>query len=80
MVTGGRPLYSSENRRRTSSAAIMPRLPSSHPPFGTESRWLPSSSAFSEVARQRDPAIAGRIVMMLNGQTGQLRFETTRGP
>ncbi len=33
---------------QTSSPASSPRQPSSQPPFGTESRWLPSTSAFGD--------------------------------
>ena len=34
--------------RSASSAAITPRQPSSHPPLGTESRWLPTMTVFGE--------------------------------
>jgi len=37
-VTGGRPPRSSAKRRSTSRPAVTPSDPSSHPPFGTESR------------------------------------------
>ena len=34
--------------RSASSAAITPRQPSSQPPFGTESRWLPTMTVLGE--------------------------------
>ena len=44
-VTGGVvPAY----MRSASSPAMTPREPSSHPPFGTESRWLPTMTVFAE--------------------------------
>jgi hypothetical protein len=41
------PCIRSAKSVSTSSPAITPRHPSSHPPFGTESRWLPTTSARS---------------------------------
>ena len=40
---------------------MTPRAPSSHPPFGTESRWLPTMTVFDEAPRKRHPVVAGRI-------------------
>ena len=36
------------NRRSASNAAITPSVPSSHPPFGTESRWPPMMTVRSD--------------------------------
>ena len=44
-VTGGTPSAASE--RSSSSPAITPSAPSSQPPFGTLSRWLPTTSMSS---------------------------------
>ena len=45
-MTGGSP--SSAIRRSTSEPATTFNAPSSQPPFGTESRWPPITSSWSE--------------------------------
>src|SRR6478672_8799915 len=45
-VTGGVPAAASE--RSSSNPLITPRAPSSQPPFGTESRWLPTTSVSAD--------------------------------
>ena len=44
----GLPLYCFARLVRTSRPAITPRQPSSQPPFGTESRWLPKTRACAD--------------------------------
>ncbi len=78
IVTGGLPL----KLLRRSAAALPappahPAQPSSQPPFGTESRCPPSSSAFWRFARQRHPVISGRIVVMLDRQVAPVWFRTS---
>src|SRR3984957_12262965 len=52
MVMGGLPWKSSANPRSTSKPASTPRQPSSQPPLGTESRWLPRISVRSDSPRK----------------------------
>ena len=49
-VTGGVPSAASE--RSNSRPAITPSAPSSHPPLGTLSRWLPTMSVSGESPRR----------------------------
>ena len=61
--------------RSASKAASTPSVPSSQPPFGTESRWPPMMTGAVRFAAQRGPAVAGRIDRRLEAERRQLVAE-----
>ena len=72
-VTGGSP--SDAIRRSTSAPASTLRQPSSHPPFGTESRCPPISNARVGRAAQREPLVPGLVDLLDRAGAFELRAE-----
>ena len=74
-VIGGVP--SAAMARSNSNPAITPSAPSSHPPFGTLSRWLPTTNVSRPLAAQNRPQVSGFVLVDLDRQRRQ-RFTQHR--
>ena len=64
--------------RSASSAAVTPRHPSSHPPFGTESRWLPTMTVFDDAPGSVTQLLPAESVSMRRPSSATLPLNHSR--